>query len=142
MSIIRCQRAASKMEDRAHPTYEVSYHIVPGNRDIPDRCYIDVRNKAVMDLAKLKGLKEWEIAVLSQGSVSTDKHMFGDAPTVNKDAMIERIKACGGEVTDVHSERTLTGKESGGPLSKVAHIHFKADPRSAQCIIRKLLEEP
>lgn len=142
MSIIRCQRAARKIEDRAHTAYDVSYHLTPGWDDVPDRCYIDIRNKSIAGIASLEGLKEWEIAVLSHGSISLDRDMFGQVPTVDEKAMVGRIEACSGEIIGIHSERTLTGKETGGPLSRVAHVHFRADPRSARCLIRKLLEEP
>lgn len=148
MSIIRCQRAARKIEDKAHPAYDVSSYLAPGWDEVPDRCYINIRNKSIIEIAKRKGLMKWETDVLSGGCVfvggydPAEREMFGEAPTINKEAMIERIKACSGEVTGVHDERLLTGKERGGPLSKIAHVHFIADPRSAQCLIRKLLEEP
>ncbi len=142
VSIIRCERTAERLEGRAHPEYTVSYHMTPSVRGAPARCYIDVANKSIADIANIMSLKRWEVAILSRGSVSIDEGMYGQVPTIDEKAMVKRIEKCGGMILGIHSERTLTGKDTGGPLSKVAHVHFASDPRAARCLTDTLLREP
>ena len=124
MSYARCLRFAEAMRNKANG-YEVT---LEESSVTANKCIIDIRNNPA-------SRRTWYWA---RGSIIYDPlegYMEGEIPTLydSKEAASERIKKCGGWVTEIHSDAGLN----------LAHVHFYAEkPESILCLRDKLLEEP